>query len=502
MIQAPSLSPAVGDTVRTPIIPRRRPLTARVGVFSVGLHMYWPQFPGLKEELAGYTGEFVRQVAAEGVEVVDFGLVDDAASAYSLCRKLQAADLDLIFCDMVTYATSVTFGIIVREVKTPIVLVALQPLARMNYDKATTYLQLCNDNICSVPEFTGVAVRMGRKAPPTIIGTLRDDPQARAEIARWCQIAKVLHDLRGARLGHFGHPIEAMLDMHSDPTMFTAAFGLHVVQTEADDLLRLHKQVTSEEIAAKVEEIRRMFDFPDPEADPVTMKVTDEDLQMAAHCAATLDRLIAEFQLDGLAYYYKGEPGSLMERLCSNLVVGNSLLCAAGFPMCSESDLKTLVAMLIFDRLNIGGSFAEFHPVDFVEDFVLVGHDGPHHLNVAEGKPVLRSLRHFHGKTGHGASVEFRLKDGPITMLSVSSTYQGKFKFIIGEGVSQQGKIPATGNTNTRGHFGPNIRDFLGRWFAEGPTHHFALGIGHHAKTIKQIADLLGIEAVIVPPNE
>lgn len=486
------------ETVTQQTIPRRKPLTARVGIFGVGMHMYWPQFPGLKDELLGHLKFFVEEVKKEQVEVIDFGMVDDAASTYALVRKLTATDLDLVFCDMLTYATSVTFGAVIRELKCPIVLVALQPLARMDYDRATTYIQLCNDNICSLPEFAGVAVRMGKKVPPTIIGTLRDDPVAWAEVRRWCSIAKVLRDVRRARIGHFGHPIEAMLDMHSDPTMFTAAFGLHVVQTEADDLLRIWKRVTPEEIAAKEAEIRRMFDFPEPEADPLTSKVTAEDLQTAAHASATLDRFIAEFALDGLAYYAKGEPGSLTEKICSNLIVGNSLLCAAGFPMCSESDLKTCVAMLIFDRLNIGGSFAEFHPADFVEDFILVGHDGPHHLNVAAGRPVLRSLKHYHGKTGHGASVEFCLKEGPITMLSISSTYDGKFKFIIGEGTSVRGKIPATGNTNTRGHFAPNAREFLTKWIAEGPTHHFALGVGHHAKTIRQIADILGIEAVIV----
>ncbi len=479
-------------------IPRRKPLTAKVGVFGVGFWMYWNQFPGLKEELLGYQDVFIKQVKDEGVEVVDFGMVDDAQSAYDLCRRLKAADLDLVFCDMLTYATSVTFGTIVRELNCPIVLVALQPRAAMDYDKATTYMQLCNDNICSLPEFTGVAVRLGKKAPPTIIGVLENDPIARAEVSRWCSIAKVLHDLRFARLGHFGHPIEAMLDMHTDPTALTAAFGLHVVQTEADDLLRLSKLVTPEQIEEKKREIERMFDFPEPEADPLTMKVTPEDLHTAAHYAVALDLFIKENQLDGLAYYYKGEPGSVTERLCSNLIVGNSLLCAEGFPMCSESDLKTLIAMLIFDRLDIGGSFAEFHPVDFVDDFILVGHDGPHHINIAQGRPVLRSLKHYHGKTGHGASVEFHIKEGPITMLSISSKADGKFKFIIGEGVSEKGKIPATGNTNTRGRFKPNAREFLSKWVAEGPTHHFALGVGHHAQTIKQIADILGIEAVIV----
>ncbi len=118
--------------------------------------------------------------------------------------------------------------------------------------------------------------------------------------------------------------------------------------------------------------------------------------------------------------------------------------------MCGEADLKTCIAMLIMDRLDIGGSFAEFHPIDFREGFVLVGHDGPHHINIAQGRPVLRSLAKYHGKPGSGASVEFKIKEGPITMLSLSVAASGLFKFVLGEGESVQGPIPPTGNTNTR----------------------------------------------------
>ena len=196
--------------------------------------------------------------------------------------------------------------------------------------------------------------------------------------------------------------------------------------------------------------------------------------------AVALERFVDEYELDGLAYYYEGEPESPMRQLVTNLIVGNSLLTAAGFPMCGESDLKTCVAMLIEDRLDIGGSFAEFHPIDFKEGFVLVGHDGPHHLNIADGKPALRSLTKYHGKPGSGASVEFRIKEGPITMLGIGVAKSGKFKFVIAEGESARGPIPPTGNTNTRGFFEPDIKTFLKRWVAEGPTHHFALGIGHH----------------------
>ena len=482
-------------------IPRRKPLTARVGVFGVGFHAYWPQFEGLLDELLAKQAVFVEKLKKHEVEVVDFGMIDDAESAYAVLPKLKGADLDLVFCDMVTYATSATFGVIARGLDVPIVLVALQPLPGLDYSRASTYMQLCNDDLCSVPEFTGVAIRMGRKAPPVILGMLQDDPIADAEIAQWCSIAKVLHDLERARIGHFGHPIEHMLDMQTDQAALTAAFGCHIVQTEADDLLRLERTVTEPEIEAKKEQILELFDTPNPVSDPVTTKLTDEDLQVAARVAVTLDKFVDEKRLDGLAYYYAGEEGSQLRQLVTNLIVGNSLLTAAGFPMCGESDLKTCIAMMIMDRLEIGGSFAEFHPIDFREGFVLVGHDGPHHINIAEGRPVLRSLLKYHGKPGSGASVEFKIKEGPMTMMSVNVNREGRFKFIIAEGQSVHGPIPPTGNTNTRGYFEPEVRTFLKRWVAEGPTHHFALGVGHHAETLERIAEILDIEAVVVTPR-
>jgi L-arabinose isomerase len=479
-------------------IERRKPLQANVGVFGVGFWKYWDQFEGLLEEMHEKQNKFIAKLEKQHVQISDFGLVDDAESAYALVPKLKAANLDLIFCDMVTYATSSTFGTIVRSIDVPIVMVALQPLKALDYSRASTHMQLANDDICSVPEFAGVAVRMGKRVPEVIIGTLEDDADADAEIARFCRVAHVLHDLKNARIGHFGHPIESMLDMHTDPTMLTAAFGCHIVQTEAEDILKHFYEVDAKEIAKQELSILDFFDTPTPVSDPITEKLREEDLYMAAKVGIALEKFVEEKKLDGLAYYYDALEGSNLRTLVPNLNVGNSLLTAAGFPMCGESDLKTCIAMLIMDRLEIGGSFAEFHPIDFNEGLILVGHDGPHHINIADNKPVLRSLIKYHGKPGSGAGVEFKIKQGPITMLSISSTFEGKFKFVIAEGESVAGPIPPTGNTNTRVSFMPDAITFLKRWVAEGPTHHFALGIGHHGKTLKLIADYLNIEAVII----
>ncbi len=476
----------------------KRPIDARVGILGVGHATYWPQFPGLQEQLHEKLAVFIRKVKATGVETVNFGLSDSAQTAYRLLSEIKAANLDLLFVDMLTYATSSTIACIFQGTRLPIVLVALQPDAAMDYENATTRLQLYNDDICALPEFANVAVRMGRPIPPMIIGTLHDDPRADAEIREFCQIAKAMHSLRTARIGQMGHVLEAMLDMHTDSTLLTAAFGCHIVQLEVDELFAHYQKVTESQIQKYRAEILSFFATPDPKSDPITEKLTEVDLMEAAKVGSALEGFIANQQLDGLAYYYEAQAGSDRQRMVSNLIVGNSMLTGNGFPMCGEMDLKTCIAMLIMDRLDMGGSFAEFHPVDFREGFVLVGHDGPHHLKIAEGQPVLRSLKKYHGKPGSGASVEFQLKAGPITMLGIAQKADGRFKFIIAEGESRKGPIPATGNTNTRGFFGPDIRTFLKKWFRQGPTHHFALGLGHRAHTLQTLADFLNIESVIV----
>jgi hypothetical protein len=204
-----------------PRIERRKPLTARVGIVAVGHHTYWKQFDGLLDDMHTKMAVFEKKVHACGVEVTSFGLLDDAESAYAALPKIKAADIDVLFVDMVTYATSSTFGVIAREVRVPIVLVALQPLKAMPYAQAKTYTQLCNDDFCSVPEFTGVAIRMGHPVADVILGVREGDPAADGELSKWCQIAKVLHDLRRARIGLMGHVLESMYDMHVDPTART-----------------------------------------------------------------------------------------------------------------------------------------------------------------------------------------------------------------------------------------------------------------------------------------
>lgn len=479
------------------MIERIKTGAARIGLFGVGHAVYWGQFDGLKETLLSYHAELVKMIAESGAEVIDYGMVDSNQRAFEVSREAKRDGADVLFCNMLTYATSSVFAPLIREAYVPVVLIALQPKSHLDYSRANTREQLENDCICSVPEFTGVAVRMGKKVSDVIIGKLYGDEKARKEILEWCDIARVLHDLHGARFGLMGHVLESMYDMHADPTAVAASFGVHVPLLEIDDVIEVYDTVTDEETGSMKQKILEIFDTPDPVSDPLTEKLTEKDLEKAARAAVALDKFVKKYDLSGLAYYYNGLDGSRQRDLVSSFIAGNSILNARGIPMCGEFDIKTLIAMFIMDRLSMGGSFAEFHPFDFDGNFIFVGHDGPHHIAVAEGKPVLRSLKKFHGKPGSGASVEFKLKEGPITIFGITQTRTG-FKFVVGEGESKHGPIPPTGNTNTRGFFPPDTQDFVKRWVMEGPTHHYALGTGHRAETIRKVADALGIECVIV----
>ena len=282
--------------------------------------------------------------------------------------------------------------------------------------------------------------------------------------------------------------------MYSDFTAVHAQLGAHVEVLEIDDLAKRVGEVTDDEVVAKRAEIRAMFDFADPSDDPIAGPIEDDQLDWSARVAVALDRLAADYDLDGLTYYYRGLDGNEAERLGAGVIVGNSLLTARGIPTSGEGDLKTNLAQLILDRLGAGGSYTEYYALDFDEDFVLMGHDGPGHVAIAQEQPTLRALKLYHGKRGAGLSVEFKVRYGPVPICGCTQTAEGRLKLVVAEGESIPGATFRIGNTNSRLRFGPPPAEFFERWCAEGPTHHVALGVGHRAGELRRVATLLGLE--------
>ncbi len=472
--------------------------SAKIGFFGCGCWFDWDQFEGLKERLLDHQAVIVERLRAGGVEIVDGGLVDRPQAAAATGDLFRREGVDFLFCTMSTYAMGSTVLPVVQRAGVPMVILSLQPTQAMDYANGTTFMQLEHDNQTSLPEICNALERANILLPGMVVGTLHDDPVAWQQVLDWCKVARVYAVVRNARIGVMGHVYEGMLDMNSDPTMFDGFFGMHCEHIELDDLAVCVDEVSEAEQERKLDEIHALFDFPEAGSDPIAGPAKPEDVAWAARVACGLDSLVERFDLTGLAYYYRGLAGNDNERLGASLTVGSSILTGQGVPIAGELDIKNCLAMLILDRLEAGGSFAEIHPCDFEKDIVLVGHDGPHHIGVAEGRPVLRGLDVYHGKRGAGVGVEFQLRTGPVTILSVTQTYQGKFRFVVAEGESLAGPIPQTGNTNTRCRFPPDLRSFIENWSLAGPTHHFALGVGHVAQQIEWLARCWGIEYVNV----
>ncbi|MCI6290669.1 MAG: L-fucose/L-arabinose isomerase family protein [Clostridiales bacterium] len=490
-------------------------LKARIGLYSAGLNTYWAQFAGLKDRLLGYNS-FIAEKLSQVGEVYNFGLVDDETAGRQAGEYFNAHNVDIIFAHSATYFTSSTVLPVHQICKAPAVWLNLQPTPQMNYAKTGTGEWLAHCVGCPVPEASNAFERagipfhvvnglLGLEKTPEI--SVTDEvtahmPQAQkawAEILEWARAAQVKRAMAHARFGFLGNNYSGMLDMYSDFTMLQAQLGLHVELLEMCDLDSQLNKVTDAEVAEKRAEVERFFTISgDSPSDPIAKKPTEEQLDWACRVAAAQERLVKARRLDGLSYYYHGADGNHYEELQGGFIVGHSLLTAKGVPCAGEGDLKTNVAMKICDLLGTGGSFTEIVAMDYLTNTMLLGHDGPFHISISDGKPVLRGMGVFHGKRGSGVSVEANVISGPVTTLGLTQTGAGRLRLIASEGVAVKHPILTIGNTQTHVDFGMPLDDYMDQWFQYAPTHHCAMSVGHNARLFEKVAQLLGVEYVKV----
>ncbi len=481
----------------------------KVGLFGIGLAAYWPQFAGLKERLEGYQS-IVASRLRQFCEVVDAGLVDSAPKAAAAGEQFAREGVELVVCYVATYATSSQVLPAVQKTHAPVLVLNLQPVSALDYARTDTGEWLANCCACCVPEIacafarsridfhvvTGVlGVTNGhfREASPTH----PDAQRAWNEIEHWVRAASAVSQLKTSRIGFLGQTYPGMLDMYSDFTQHTAQLGTHIEVLEMCDLAARLPSAEEKVVGEKHAEAELIFNISeDSPSDPLARAPAPEQMEWACQVAVALDRLAADFNLQGLAYYYRGLDGNEYERLGAGLILGCSLLTARGIPASGEGDLKNCQAMKILDLLGCGGSYTEFYAMDFDENFLLMGHDGPFHLKIAEGRPMLRGLGLYHGKRGYGVSVEARVKLGPVTLLAMTQTAEGQLKLLATEGESIPGPTLQIGNTNSRIRFACGLTNFVNRWCLEAPTHHCALGVGRVLPVVRNIAALLKLPYV------
>lgn len=463
----------------------------RVGLFGVGLNTYWEQFDGLLPRLLGYQDEISVKIGAMKAEVVNVGMVDTPPKARESAAVFKQADVELVFLFISTYALSSTVLPIVQQVGKPVVILNIQPVPAIDYayvnsldDRGKmTGEWLAHCQACSVPEFAGVFNRAGIRYD--IVTGYLSDSQVWQEIASWIDAAGVVYGMRTNRLGILGHYYGGMLDVYTDVARQSMVFGTHVELLEMCELKALRDEATDGEVEAKLAEFYDKFD--------VSAACEPDELVRAAKTAVALDKMADVHRLGSMAYYYEGFGGNDYENIVTSVIAGNTLLTGRGIPVAGECEVKNAQAMKMMSLLGAGGSFAEFYAMDFEDNVVLLGHDGPAHFAIAEEKVKLVPLPLYHGKPGKGLSIQMSVKKGDVTLLSVCEGADGVF-LLIAEAEAVSGETLHIGNTNSRYRFASGVRGFMEKWCKAGPSHHCAIGVGHKAAELKKIAFLLDIK--------
>ena len=465
----------------------------KVGLFGIGLDTYWPQFEGLLERLQGYQQQIATKMESFGAEVVNVGLVDSPIVAREKAQELKTEDVDILFLYVSTYALSSTVLPVVKKVKCPIIILNIQPVAAIDYESFNTIGDrgkmtgewLAHCQACSVPELANVFNRSGIDYE-FVTGYL-DEPAVWIEIQDWIDAALVASVMQNNRLGVLGHYYGGMLDVYSDLTKQSAAFGTHIEIVEMCELKKYRDAVTTLEIEEKILEFKNVFEVVDT--------CEEDEIIRAAKTSIALDRLVSNHDLGSLAYYYEGESGNVYENIVTSAIAGNTLLTGKNVPVAGEYEVKNAQAMKIMDTFGAGGSFSEFYAMDFNDDIVMLGHDGPAHFAIAEGNVQLVPLPVYHGKPGKGLSIQMTVKHGPVTLLSVVESKDHVF-LLVAEGESVEGPILQIGNTNSRYRFSIGARTFMNEWSKQGPSHHCAIGVGHIANKIEKLGNLLNLRVV------
>ncbi|MBS1814527.1 MAG: arabinose isomerase [Acidobacteria bacterium] len=468
--------------------------TLRIGLLGIGLEAYWSQFAGLEQRLIGYVSEVEQKIASSSRTVVNFGLVDTPEKSIETAHACRREDVDILLVYITTYALSAIVLPVIQRAKVPVFLLNLQPEAAIDFanlnamdnatDKTGEWLAYCS--ACPVPEIANVLRRLDVPFQQ-ITGVLHaDNDPCWKELDEWLRAAEAVHALQHARLGLMGHYYSGMLDIATDLTQVSGRFGTHIEMLEVDEISARRREVSEQQIAKKVEEFRRFFEVGDD--------CSTEELRRAASTAVALDAFAEANRFNALAYYYKGSGVSENEDTMSSIILGTSMLTGRHIPVAGEYEVKNVIAMKIMDLLGAGGSFTEYYANDLNDDLVLMGHDGPGHIGIAQGRIRVRPLRVYHGKVGKGLSVEMQVKHGPVTLLSVVEDPKRGFRLLVAEGESVPGSIMEIGNTNSRYRFSLGARGFNEAWNAEGPAHHCAIGVGHIAGTLRKVATLLGMQ--------
>ena len=457
----------------------------RIGLLPTGHLFYWDQFPGLKEMCLQMLDRMVERLGRIG-QVINPGLTDTSEKAVQAGNLFNNEKVDILLVFPLGYTTGMVVLPCVRQVNVPIRILNTHLDESYDYKSADTTVYLYHEGPCCIPEYAAGLISLGKKFRVRT-GPFNSD-RFWKEVTADCQGAAAARAFRAINIGIIGETYTGMVDMPTDEHRWLKATGNLIIRPEVEEIEEAFHRVKPAQLQDMYRQFRQMYD--------VDQSVTDEHMKTSAQLAIAYEEVILKHDIQAFGYYWWGEKELITQlRAQSNLAV--SRLAALGRPGVTEGDVRTAMGMKILDLLGGGGMFVEFFAIDYSENFLLMGHDGPGNINMSEGKPKIQHLAVHHGKSGHGLGIDFDVAKGPATILNFSQFDAGDtFKLVYTVAEIVPGDVLNIGNPNCRVKLKQPLHEFFDDWCQQGPSHHMALGSGDHAEEIETFAEAMQFKCV------
>lgn len=465
---------------------------AKVGVFSIALGAYLPQFPTLVKEFEIQYKDF-KNTLPQDVVIIDGGIVTTKELSQSAGDLFRSADVDLVIVQLLTYATSYNMLPAVRDLDVPVVLVNVQKLKAPDYENTDTAKWLGELYACgAVGEMVADLERAGKRHA-VVTGVVEGgDPYVQKELEEWCKAAQVRRRFRDTNIAQIGRPYPGMMDLYIDETNLYHKMWLYTKQFDWEKMWVIADDMNDKDaIRSKAEDILNTFE--------IEGGATIEDMWEMAKYVLAFEQWVKDENLGFVASHYDGFAQGVAGKLDSMLIPAFSMLIKQGTACAVEGDIKVAMAMSILKTISGTGQLSEMYSIDFNENICIIGHSGSGDADISQAKkPTMKVVPVFHGKTGGGYLTQFYPPVGDVTYLGITQDKDGSFKFVVAEGVNEEGPIFTFGDTNMRTRFSCGARDFVNRWSEAGPTHHMAAAVGRHIDVILKVAKIFNVPVDII----
>lgn len=464
-----------------------------IGTIAVGLIGYWSQFPGMKEYLEEKHQKFLDKIG-DKAEVVDVGMVDTIVSSAEAGLRFKAADVDIIFCQAMTYATSDNLIPAVWDLNVPVILYNVQEEKALDFKNVKNLDDwLGHGCTCAgLAELSAMLLRY-EKRMDVVTGYLNSDEILEKAVDKWIRAASVRRKLKSTNVGLLGRQYLGMMDLYVDENAVMKQFGMMTRFLMWQDVIAYSEKVTEQEKKQYILKLKEIFEIPE--------SVTQEEINNIGIMYGGYKRMIEENNLSILANHFEKQMVGREIELMAALNPAHTMLIHDGIACTVEGDIKGAIAMTILKTIGGSANLTELYSMDFNDDTCIIGHSGASDPCIADVKPVLKTTAVFHGKSGKGFTTQAIPREGAITMMAITMEADGSFKMVAAEGMVKKGEILNLGDTNCRVSFSMPTREFVNKWSLQGPSHHGVMGSGSLAEELEAVATVLGIEMVVVAKN-